>query len=143
MARSFFGAGTAALVVAFDFRDVDVAAEFLVVPRAGALELADFAVAFFAGVLRATGRFAVFFVATAFFAETFLVAFFAATFLTLRFAVADFAVDLRAGALAVFRPAFFLPALRLISLPSSGDRSRGHDARTRDSVISKTKLYMS
>ena len=99
--------------------------------------------AFFAVVLRATGRFAVFFAATAFFAATFLVAFFAATFFALRFAVADLAVDLRAGAFAVFRPTFFLPALGLISLPSSGNRSREHDARTRDSVISKTKLYMS
>jgi hypothetical protein len=138
-----FVAGAAAFVVAFAFRDANVAAGFLVVLRDGAPGLADFAVAFFAAVLRATGRFAVFLAATAFFAETFLAAFFATTFFALRFAVADFAVDLRAGTFAVFRPTFFLPALGLISLPSSGNRSRELDARTRDSVISKTKLYMS
>ena len=126
-ARSF-PAGAAAVVVGFDFEVADVAAEFVVVLRAAALELADFALAFFAAVLRATGRFAVFFAGTVFFfAAIFLVAFFAATFFALRFAVADLAVDLRADAFAVLRPAFFLPALGLIAVPSSGDRLRRHD----------------
>ena len=122
------GAGAATFVVEFGFEAADVAAELIAVLRAAALELADFDVAFFATLLRATGRFAVFVAATVFFfAETFLLAFFAATFFAVRFAVADLAVDLRAGAFAVFRPTFFLPALGLISLPSSGDRLRRHD----------------
>jgi hypothetical protein len=124
-ARSF-GAGAVAFVVVLGLVALDTAAELVVVLRAGALELADFTVAFFAALFGATRRCTVFFADT-FFAATFRGAFFAATFFALRFAVADLAVGLRAEAFAVFRATFFLPALGLISLPSSGDRLRRHD----------------